>query len=104
MLPTPRTGDGGYLLRLDHGTTPMSPVLFALAVAAFAIGTTEFVMIGLVPDVARDLTVTISLCVDQIGNMGDKAGLARRNMVGHGVAIGEVTAILRPERDRRVGE
>lgn len=37
----------------------MSPALFALAVAAFAIGTTEFVMIGLVPDVARDLTVTI---------------------------------------------
>ena len=37
----------------------MSSALFALAVAAFAIGTTEFVMIGLVPDVARDLTVTI---------------------------------------------
>ena len=37
----------------------MSPALFALAVAAFAIGTTEFVMIGLVPDVARDLAVTM---------------------------------------------
>lgn len=37
----------------------MSPALIALAVAAFAIGTTEFVMIGLIPDVARDLTVTI---------------------------------------------
>lgn len=36
----------------------MSPALFALAVAASAIGTTEFIMIGLVPDVARDLTVT----------------------------------------------
>ncbi|WP_404424390.1 hypothetical protein [Thalassospira australica] len=37
----------------------MLPALFSLAVAAFAIGTTEFAMIGLVPDVARDLAVTI---------------------------------------------
>lgn len=37
----------------------MSPASIALAVAAFAIGTAEFVMIGLVPEVARDLTVTI---------------------------------------------
>ena len=37
----------------------MPPALIALAIAAFAIGTTEFVMIGLVPDVARDLAVTI---------------------------------------------
>lgn len=36
----------------------MSPAFFALAVVAFAIGTTEFVIIGLVPDVTRDLTVT----------------------------------------------
>jgi DHA1 family inner membrane transport protein len=33
--------------------------LFALAVAAFGIGTTEFVIMGLLPDVARDLGVTI---------------------------------------------
>ena len=33
--------------------------LLALAVAAFAIGTTEFVVMGLLPDVARDLTVSI---------------------------------------------
>ncbi|MDP0929467.1 hypothetical protein Q0601_19965 [Paracoccus onubensis] len=37
----------------------MSPAFIALAVAAFAIDTAEFVMIGLVPEVARDLTVTI---------------------------------------------
>ncbi|QTL02940.1 MFS transporter [Aquabacter sp. L1I39] len=33
--------------------------LLALAVAAFGIGTTEFVVMGLLPDVARDLGVTI---------------------------------------------
>ncbi|WP_211442801.1 MFS transporter [Collimonas humicola] len=37
----------------------MSLPLFALAVAAFGIGTTEFVIMGLLPDVARDLGVTI---------------------------------------------
>ncbi|TDV14370.1 MFS transporter [Paraburkholderia caballeronis] len=33
--------------------------LLALAVAAFGIGTTEFVIMGLLPDVARDLAVSI---------------------------------------------
>jgi predicted MFS family arabinose efflux permease len=33
--------------------------LFALAVSAFAIGSTEFVIVGLVPEMARDLTVSI---------------------------------------------
>lgn len=33
--------------------------LFALAIAAFGIGTTEFVIMGLLPDVARDLAVSI---------------------------------------------
>ena len=33
--------------------------LIALAVAAFGIGTTEFVIMGLLPDVARDLSVSI---------------------------------------------
>src|SRR3954447_19938995 len=33
--------------------------LLALAAASFAIGTTEFVIMGLLPDVARDLSVTI---------------------------------------------
>lgn len=33
--------------------------LLALAISAFAIGTTEFVIMGLLPDVARDLGVTI---------------------------------------------
>lgn len=35
------------------------PALFALAVAAFAIGTTEFVIMGLLPEVASDLHVSI---------------------------------------------
>ena len=33
--------------------------LFALAIAAFGIGTTEFVIMALLPDVARDLAVSI---------------------------------------------
>src|SRR5699024_7361100 len=34
--------------------------LLALAIAAFGIGTTEFVMMGLLPDVATDLNVSLS--------------------------------------------
>ncbi|EHR61570.1 MFS transporter [Saccharomonospora cyanea] len=37
----------------------MSFALLALAIAAFGIGTTEFVMMGLLPDVAADLAVSI---------------------------------------------
>jgi len=37
----------------------MRIALFALAVAAFAIGTTEFVIMGLLPQIATDLDVTI---------------------------------------------
>jgi len=35
--------------------------LLALALSAFAIGTTEFVIMGLLPNVANDLQVTIPL-------------------------------------------
>ncbi|WP_442504187.1 MFS transporter [Marinivivus vitaminiproducens] len=37
----------------------MPPALFALAAGAFGIGTTEFVVMGLLPQVAQDLGVTI---------------------------------------------
>jgi MFS transporter, DHA1 family, inner membrane transport protein len=37
----------------------MPPALYALAVATFAIGMTEFVVVGLIPDIAADLTVSI---------------------------------------------
>ncbi|WP_084545387.1 MFS transporter [Derxia gummosa] len=37
----------------------MSPALLALAISTFAIGTTEFVVMGLLPEVARDLAVSI---------------------------------------------
>ncbi|WP_413625915.1 MFS transporter [Luteibacter sp. Lutesp34] len=37
----------------------MKPALIALAAGAFAIGTTEFVIIGLVPGIARDLGITL---------------------------------------------
>ncbi len=38
---------------------PMRLPLFALALAAFAIGTSEFVIMGLLPDLSRDLSVSI---------------------------------------------
>lgn len=37
----------------------MPPALLALALGAFGIGTTEFVIVGLLPDVADDLSVSI---------------------------------------------
>lgn len=37
----------------------MHLALFALAVSTFAIGTTEFVIVGLIPEIARDLDVSI---------------------------------------------
>ncbi len=39
--------------------TPVNLALIALAISAFGIGTTEFVIMGLLPDVARDLDVSI---------------------------------------------
>lgn len=39
----------------------MSLALIVLSLSAFAIGTTEFVIMGLLPDVARDLAVTIPM-------------------------------------------
>ncbi len=39
--------------------TPVNLALIALAISAFGIGTTEFVIMGLLPDVARDLGVSI---------------------------------------------
>ena len=39
----------------------MPPALFALTIAAYAIGTTEFVIVGLLPTVARDLSITLPL-------------------------------------------
>jgi MFS transporter, DHA1 family, inner membrane transport protein len=41
------------------GAPPSRWPLFALSVAAFAIGTTEFVIMGLLPEVASDLKVSI---------------------------------------------
>lgn len=41
---------------------PSMPIaLFALTIAAYAIGTTEFVIVGLLPTVAEDLHITLSL-------------------------------------------
>ena len=46
-------------LRPSPSVTAMNLPLMALAVAAFGIGTTEFVIMGLLPEVATDLGVTI---------------------------------------------
>lgn len=43
----------------DKFLTPVNLALLALAVSAFGIGTTEFVIMGLLPNVARDLNVSI---------------------------------------------
>ncbi len=44
-----------------HPTPPMPLPLLALAAAAFGIGTSEFVIMGLLPNVATDLHVTIDI-------------------------------------------
>lgn len=44
------------------GTSKAMPLaLFALTIAAYAIGTTEFVIVGLLPTVANDLNITLPL-------------------------------------------
>jgi len=64
--------------------------LLALAMASFGIGTTEFVIMGLLPDVARDLSVTIP----QAGML--VSGYAM------GVAVGApILAIATARLDRR---
>ena len=64
--------------------------LLALAAAAFGIGTTEFVIMGLLPDVARDLAVTIP-----------QAGLL---VTGYALGVtfgGPVLALATAKADRR---
>src|ERR1700722_12267106 len=64
----------------------MSPLLFALFLATFAIGTTEFAVVGLLPDIAASLDVSIS-----------RAGLL---VSGYalGVAIGGPVIVARGRR------
>jgi MFS transporter, DHA1 family, inner membrane transport protein len=37
----------------------MPPALYALAASTFAIGTTEFVIVGLIPEIANNLAVSL---------------------------------------------
>lgn len=46
-------------MTLSSPTSRLPLPILALALAAFAIGTTEFVIMGILPDVARDLGVSI---------------------------------------------
>src|SRR3981189_2512524 len=50
---------GGRGRRPPTESNPMPLALIALTIASFGIGTTEFVIMGLLPDVARDLAVSI---------------------------------------------
>src|SRR5260221_9058204 len=50
----------GSPVTLSLPTSRLPPPILALALAAFAIGTTEFVIMGILLDVARDLGVSIS--------------------------------------------
>jgi len=56
-------GTGDIPSRLFHpvGMLAMPLALFALTIAAYAIGTTEFVIVGLLPTVAADLHITLPL-------------------------------------------
>jgi MFS transporter, DHA1 family, inner membrane transport protein len=58
---SPTAGPGPRLPSKETGTDARSSrlALLALSVAAFAIGTTEFVIMGLLPEVAADLKVSI---------------------------------------------
>src|SRR5260221_2810882 len=51
---------GGSRVTFSLPTSRLPPPILALALAAFAIGTTEFVIMGILPDVGRDLGVSIS--------------------------------------------
>nr|WP_025716913.1 MFS transporter [Paenibacillus sp. 1-18] len=44
----------------ENQRNKLPPALIALLISAFAIGTTEFVIMGILPDVANDLHVTLS--------------------------------------------
>lgn len=47
-------------MNTDNAARKLPLALIALLISAFAIGTTEFVIMGILPDVANDLHVTIS--------------------------------------------
>src|SRR6202142_1241072 len=65
--------------------------LMALAIASFGIGTTEFVIMGLLPDVARDL----SAAIPQAGLLVSGYAL--------GVALGApILAVATARLDRRI--
>ena len=44
---------------IEHDTGAVSRPLLALALASFGIGTTEYVIMGLLPDVAHNLAVNV---------------------------------------------
>ncbi|MDX7951926.1 MFS transporter [Lichenihabitans sp. Uapishka_5] len=71
---------------------PMS--LIALAIASFGIGTTEFVIMGLLPDVARDLDVSIPAAGLLIGGYALGVTFGSPVMAALLSGVGRKTALL----------
>jgi DHA1 family inner membrane transport protein len=68
----------------------MSPLLFALFLATFAIGTTEFAVVGLLPDIAAGLGASISQTgLSSVGMRSAWLGFSAASLVG----VPSVTAI-----------
>ena len=44
-----------------HAAPNPTFALWALAISAFAIGTTEFIIVGLLPSIAADLNISLTL-------------------------------------------
>eukprot|EP01137_Pigoraptor_chileana_P028634 Opistho-2@12776 len=60
--PCPICSHGSTAAQAAQSTVHDMPLaIFALTIAAYAIGTTEFVIVGLLPTVAQDLDITLPL-------------------------------------------
>ncbi len=68
--------------------------LYALAIASFGIGTTEFVIMGLLPDVAQDLDVTIPAAGMLIGGYALSVTFGSPIMAALLSAVSRKTALL----------
>ncbi|MFC9127820.1 MFS transporter [Streptomyces sp. NPDC057099] len=56
----PRTGDGGTAVPVPAGKVKLPPVVWLLGAVAFLMGTSEFVISGLLPQISGALDVSVS--------------------------------------------